>query len=79
MDYIKELSKINKSNYNKNYLKNNYLERMNNLDKNSILTLEKIINISNQDNEKKNNKMKKVIFLVISIKYILQLIKKISK
>lgn len=79
MDYIKELSKINKSNYNKNYLKNNYLERMNNLDKNSILTLEKIINISNQDNEKKNNKMKKVIFFIISIKYILQLIKKISK
>ena len=78
MDFITELNKINNNHEDKNYLKNNYLENMNILDKKSINTLEKIINISNQDNEKKNNKMKKVIFFVISIRYILQLIKRIS-
>ena len=78
MDFITELNKINNNHEDKNYFKNNYLENMNISDKKSINTLEKIINISNQDNEKKDKKMKKIIFVIISIRYILQLIKKFS-
>ncbi len=59
-------------------VKNKYLENINNLDENSISTLERIINTSKED-FKKNNKIKKSSFLLILLKYIIQLLKIINK